>query len=178
MPRKRVSVRMLQALKPTPEKQVDYFDTSLPNFFVRVSPSGTKSFGVMYRHGGRLRRMSLGTYPPLTLAGARDEAKNVLRHAAKGHDPAAKKKLDRQVESFRELAELYMAKYAKPNKKSWREDQRKINTNLAPLLGNIRAKNVTRADVRFLLSQIAARAPVEVNPTLALIKKDIQLGHF
>ena len=171
MPRKHLTTKALQALKPTPDKQVDYFDETLPCFFVRVSPSGTKSFGVMYRHGRRLRRMSLGRYPPLTLAGARDEAKNAFRLSAKGQDPAAKKKLDRQDESFAELANLYLERYAKLKKKSWREDYRKINANLVPALGNIRAKNVTRADVRFLLSQIAARAPVEANRTLSIIKK-------
>jgi len=39
-------------------KQVDYFDKTLSSFFMRVSQDGKKSFGVMYRKGGRLRRMN------------------------------------------------------------------------------------------------------------------------
>ena len=62
----------------------------------------------MYRHGGRLRRLTLGTYPPLTLADARAKAKDALRRAALGADPAAEKKADRLAETVTELAALYL----------------------------------------------------------------------
>src|SRR5438874_8409 len=78
-------------LKPS-NKRVNYFDKDLPGFHVRVTPNGVKTFSVMYRHGGRLRRLTIGTYPPLTLADARDAAREALRKAAKGEDPAAEKK--------------------------------------------------------------------------------------
>jgi integrase len=81
---------------------VDYFDKSLSGFFLRISQEGKKSFGVMYRKGGRLRRMKLGTYPLLTLAKARKEAAKTLRNAELGLDPAVEKQEARDVRAFLE----------------------------------------------------------------------------
>ena len=86
----------------------------------------------MYRHGGRLRRLTLGTYPPLTLADARDTAKAALNRAALGDDPAAEKQAGRLAETVAELADSYMEKYAKPRKRSWREDERLLRRELRP----------------------------------------------
>src|SRR5439155_8941838 len=97
-------------LKPS-NKRVNYFDKDLPGFHVRVTPNGVKTFSVMYRHGGRLRRMTIGTYPPLTLADARDAAREALRKAAKGEDPAAEKKRKREAETFSELVDEFIERY-------------------------------------------------------------------
>ena len=91
MAKKNLTAKTLAALKPT-EGRVDYFDTNPPGFCVRITPNGVKTFSVLYRHAGRKRRYTIGTYPPLTLADARDKAKAALRSAEKGEDPAAAKR--------------------------------------------------------------------------------------
>src|SRR5213594_1951008 len=93
MPKITLTARTLDALKAD-GKRVDYFDTRLPGFCVRVS-AGAKSFAVFYRHGGRLRRLTLGNHPPLSLADARDLAHEALRSARLGAGPAAEKKQER-----------------------------------------------------------------------------------
>ena len=85
MPRITMTTRKLDSLK-TDGKRVDYFDNRLPGFCVRVS-GGSKSFAVFYRTGGRLRRLTLGTHPPLLLADARELAREALRSARLGSDP-------------------------------------------------------------------------------------------
>jgi integrase len=167
----RFTTRTLEALKPTPNAQTDYFDESLAGFHIRISPRGRKTFGVMYRHAGRVRRMTIGTFPPLTLADARENAMEELRKAAKGEDPAARKAEGREADSFKELAEDYLNRYSKPKKKSWKEDERIINNKLNPVIGNITAKCVTRAQIRELLEGIAPRAPIEANRALATVRK-------
>src|SRR5206468_6522849 len=119
----------------------------------RVTPNGVRTFVALYRHAGRKRWLTLGTYPPLTLADARDKAKAALRAAELGEDPAEEKRAQAQADTFKELAELYMERHAKPKKKSWRDDDRRINNVLVPKFGNIHAKAITRADVRFLLEE-------------------------
>ncbi len=171
MPTIRFKARTLEALKPTQNAQVDYFDSSLPGFYLRISPGGRKTFGVIYRHAGRLRRMSFGTFPPLKLADARERAMEELRNAAKGEDPATQKAQDREADSFEALAEDYLNRYAKPKKKSWKEDERIIDNKLNPVIGNITAKCVTRAQMRELLDGFAAKAPIEANRTLATARK-------
>jgi integrase len=171
MPTIPFTARTLEALKPTPNAQIDYFDISLPGFYLRISPRSRKTFGVLYRHAGRVRRMTFGRFQPLTHGDAREKAKEELRKAAKGEDPATQKAEEREADNFTSLAEDYMNRYAKPKRKFWKEDQRIINNKLNPVIGNITAKCVTRAQVRELLEGIAATAPIEANRVLATVRK-------
>jgi integrase len=161
-----LTAKALAGLKPGP-KRADYFDSGLSGFHVRVTPTGVKTFSVLYRHAGRLRRLSIGTYPPWTLADAREAATEALRAASKGKDPAAEKKRDRAAETFGELADAYVERWAKPRKKSWREDERIIKANLLPRFKHTRAKDLARADVRVMLEEIADGAPIMANRVLA-----------
>jgi hypothetical protein len=70
---------------------MDYFDTKPPGIGLRLSNSGRKTWFVMYRNNGRLRRLTLGTYPALSLADARDQAIAAKHTVAKGEDPALQK---------------------------------------------------------------------------------------
>lgn len=142
-----------------------------PVFIFVFRRAARKTFGVMYRHAGRVRRMTFGTFPPLKLADGRKRAMDELRNAANGEDPAAQKAEDRKAESFAALADDYMQRYAKPKKKSWKEDNRIIDNKLNPAIGNVTAKCVTRAQVRELLDKIAPAAPIEANRTLATVRK-------
>lgn len=58
----------------------------------------------MYRHQGRLRRLTLGPHPNLPLADAREKARDELRAAAKGGDPAEAKKAARKAETFKDTS--------------------------------------------------------------------------
>ena len=78
---------------PAPSNaQVDYFDTLLPAFGVRVSPKGTKTYFVMTRISGssKLCRISIGRYPELGLSDAREAARSALQVSAAGRDPRKK----------------------------------------------------------------------------------------
>src|SRR3989442_8494640 len=111
-----LNAKKLEALKPG-AKRFEVFDENVPGFSVRVTSDGRKTFSIQYRHLGRVRRMTIGTYPSLTLADARDQAREALRKAAKGEDAAFEKKQRRLAETFGELATDYIEQYAKPKKK-------------------------------------------------------------
>ena len=170
MPNTNFTAKGLAALKPAAVR-IDYWDESLPGFGLRVTPDGQKTWTVMYRFGGRKRRYTLGVYPALSLADARKLAREAQRAVGLGIDPAAAKKAERLADSFAKLAEHYLERYAKPRKKSWREDARIIANKLNPLFGNMRAQDVTRADVRMLCEKVAEHAPIEANRTLATCRK-------
>ncbi|MCZ6589314.1 MAG: Arm DNA-binding domain-containing protein [Alphaproteobacteria bacterium] len=104
--------RSVAALKPPAEGRVEYFDASLPGFALRVSESGRRTWVVLYRVNGRLRRYTFGTYPMMPLADARDRASDALRDASKGIDPADRKKAARVAESFADLANEYLERHA------------------------------------------------------------------
>lgn len=171
MPSIKFSAAKLKFLEGIPGKQVDYFDKSLSGFFLRISQEGKKSFGVMYRKGGRLRRMKLGTYPLLTLAKARKEAAKTLRNAELGLDPAVEKQEARHAPTFEQVAKEYLERHAKAKKKSWKEDERVINKELVPEFGSRQAMEITRRDVRAFLERKSATAPVGANRVRALLRK-------
>lgn len=175
MAKKNLTARTVAGLKPEADR-VDYFDTNTPGFCIRVTPNGVKSFAVMYRHAGRLRRFTLGTYPRLGLADARQQAQDALRNAQRGIDPAAEKKAARQADTFGELAADFMERYSKKRKRSWKEDQRIIDVHLLPRFKNVRASEVKRGDVRSMLDSIAGDAPIMANRALACIRKIYSWG--
>ena len=172
MPCINFTVRKIDSLRAPDRGQVDYWDTGLPGFGIRVSQGGRKSWIVMYRVGRRKRRLTLGSYPPMTLAEARKDAKAALVVAQKGGDPAHEKKVARMAETFSQLAESYIEQYAKPNKKSWKLDEKALYRDAVPRLGTFRAKDITRRDIRDMLQDIVARAaPIQANRTFEIVRR-------
>ena len=177
MPRiKLTNENVVRAIKPGP-KRVDYYDVDERGLALRVYPNGKKTWNTVYRYNGRMRRHTFGTWPATSPAVARKRARGALADVEKGIDPAAKKREERQAESFAELAHEYLERHAKPKKKSWQEDERIINSELVPAWGHIKAKNLKRADVRALLDKIVERgSPIAANRTLEIIRKMYNWG--
>jgi len=164
---------------------------------VRVSPRGAKTFSYLYRFDGKPRRLSIGVYRPgglaraagaathdanglpyLTLADARIKLAEARRKRDSGVDPAAEAvaahRAERQAETIGELCELYLEKWATPNKRnsSAQRDRGQINRDILPRWSTRKISSITRADVIALLDEIVARgAPVMANRTKALLSK-------
>ena len=166
------TARSVAALKPPANGQRDVWDPGFPRFGLRITDRGRRVWVVRYRAKGRHRRLTLGQYPDLTLADARKQARDVLHAVANGKDPAAQKATDRLAETVGELATEYLDRHAKPRKKSWREDERIIETELLPRWKHRKVRELTRREVRALLDTIAERpAPIMANRVLALVRK-------
>ncbi len=67
-------------------------DTELKGFAVRVTSSGAKSFILEKRIDGKVKRLTLGRYPEITVEQARKEAHKLLGQIATGRNPVAEKK--------------------------------------------------------------------------------------
>jgi len=177
MPRIKLTYRSAKAVRPPATGQIDYFDQRLPGFALRVTEHGHKSWTVLYRHGGRLRRLTLGTYPQVSLADARAKAREALLASVQGHDSAGEEQTERGAATVGELAHEYVEHHAKPNKRSWRRDQRILEREVLPRWRHTKANAVTRRDVRQLLDDIVARgAPIQANRILALVRKVFNFG--
>ena len=73
MARRSLTAAAVDRIKPpTQGRQVDHFDKGFPGLALRLSYGGGKSFVFFYRIGGRQRRLTLGTYPAISLADARE----------------------------------------------------------------------------------------------------------
>jgi integrase len=175
--------RTVRALKPPSAGRIDVWDEDYPGFGLRISASGRRTWILMYRIGKTLRRFTLGQYPTLGLAEARGRARDALHDVDHGQDPARDKIAERQAETFGDLSREYIERHAS-KKRSGREDIRLLNGSphkkrtgkkphipLVTRWGNRKLKDIKRRDVRDLLEEIAARAPIMANRTLALVRK-------
>jgi|RhiMetdeSRZDD1v2_1073273.scaffolds.fasta_scaffold23744_5 integrase len=164
--------RWVAALQPPEAGQVDYFDSKPPSLGLRVTPYGRKTWFIMYRSNGRLRRLTLGTYPALSLADARQHALAARHAVAQGSDPAAHKQSVRTAPTVADLATQYIELYAKVHKKSWGDDARLLTKEVLPQWGTRKAYDIRRRDVIALLDHLVERgAPIQANRVLALVRK-------
>jgi integrase len=169
--------RQVRAAKPGP-KPVDIRDGSR-GLVLTVLPSGRKQFAVRYTFGGKHRRLVLGDFPALTLSNARaaaEEARTAVRHA---HDPVAERRAARapRQDTVAALAADYLKRHALPNKRSAAEDERVIDKELLPRLGDRSVRTLTRRDIRDVLDRVVDRgSPVMANRVLAVIRKMLNFG--
>ena len=153
-----------------PTTQIVYDGSDLPGFGVRVFPSGVKSFVVWYRTGkGKKRLHTVGKYGPFTIQQARDLARKALLEAKTGADPLEERREARRGDTVRDFASVYIERHAKKHKKSWRDDQRRLNTYVIPALGQRKLADVKRSDVARLHGNIGDTKPYEANRVLALL---------
>ncbi len=171
--------RGIEALKNPDSARIDYWDGTLKNFGLRVTADGRKTFIVRYRASGRRRRITVGTYPLMSLADARESAKKILGGVQLGIDPGAKKEEFRKSATFEELSTDFLENYAWLNKKesSVREDKRMLEKEVLPAFGRLKVLEVSKQDVKRLLAATVKRgAPVHANRLYSLIRKIFNFG--
>ncbi len=154
------------------------WDAAMPGFGLRIYPSGRKAFIISYRDDDRRSRLlTLGTFgKDLTLEQARTKAQKEMNSVRDGKDPLRERRKDRIVETFADLAALYVERHAS-GKRSGKEDERKINVELLPKWAKRKAADIKRRDVIALLDGIVDRgSPIAANRTLALIRKIYNFG--
>jgi integrase len=165
--------KKIQNLKPKPQR---YELWEGNGFGVRVTPKGTRSFVCLFRFEGKPRRLTLGTYPGMTLADAHRAHAEAMKRLEQGIDPGAvtvaDRKEERKAPTVAALAEEYIERWAKPRKKSWKVDLRILQKDVIPEWGERKVREITRRDVIRLLDGIVDRgAGIMANRTLAVIRK-------
>lgn len=178
MPRVNLTARTLPVLRPDPVRQIDYWDRSLPGFGVRVAPGGRKTFTILYRQDGKVKRFTLGTHPPLSLADARDEATLKLAEIrAKGADPQAERVQARQApeidSTFGALARHFLERNAtllRPNTiDAW---TRIVRVEILPVFGERESETITRGEIRAFVQGIVERGtPYWANRVFEVVRR-------
>jgi integrase len=139
-------------------KQVIYDGGELPGFGLRVYPSGRKSYVLRYRlASGRTRDLTLGATDVLSLAQARQLARDALLAIRQGEDPTGDRRDARQANTVADLCDMYIDRHSKPNKRTSRDDERRVRVYVKPALGTLAVADVTRVDVARLHTAIGER---------------------
>jgi hypothetical protein len=143
------------------------WDAKQSHLALRVRPSGSRTWVTIYSRHGRPRWLTLGDANAVGLADARTMAAEAMLAVAKGKDPAAEKKADRDVGTFADLHRRYLEGHAKKRNKSWRQGETLVSRYATPRWGRLQTSTITRADVKALMARIDA--PVLANQVLAAV---------
>lgn len=143
--------------------ETDYFlwDGDLKGFGIKIAKGGRKSYVCKYRVGsGRTaptRRMTIGAHgSPWTIDQARAEARKILGRAANGEDPAKEKQDEKKQITVSQLCDQYLEHGIGTKKESTiATDRGRIDRHIKPLLGKKKIPDVTRADIKRFLNDIA-----------------------
>ena len=153
--------------------QVFVRDEELPGFALRVT-QGRKSFILEKCIRGRMRRLTLGPYGPLTLDQARKVAAAHVWAIAQGDDPAQVRQDRLHEPTFADLTVQYLERHA-PRKRSARDDRGMLTTYLA-VFRTRNLTDLTRNDVARLHAKVGETAPYRANRLVALVRKMFNLA--
>ena len=131
---------------------------------LQVTPSGARSWVLRVAAGGRQREMGLGSFPSVTLADARNKARQHRALVKEGIDPIASRRAassaasaERQAQkTFAEVAAQYIAQH----EKSWKNAKHQaqwaatLRTYAEPSIGKLLVRDIRSAHVIALLEPI------------------------
>lgn len=143
---------------PVPkDAQYEVSDPLVANFHIRVSPKGTKSFGLYYRVRGKRKRLVFGQFSQLSLKNARELARIAQRDIAEGRDPLAEKHRDREQRvsnEFSAVVSMYIENHAKVFTRTWPETQRVLNNAFVLRWGSVSLHDIDKGMVIKRLREI------------------------
>lgn len=150
-------------------------DTVVPGLSLR-SFATRKVYYLYFRtKDGTQRRPKLGDAQVITLAQARQLAKDMLLQVAMGKDPMLERQKRQDAPSVNELADRYWERHAK-NLKDTESVERHLRLYIRPLLGAMRACDVGYGDCERLHDKVAENAPIQANRVLATFSKMLSLA--
>lgn len=150
--------------KPDP-KPKRLFDGG--GLYLEVAPAGGKWWRLKFRFGGKERRLSLGVYPDVSLAQARERRDEARRLLAEGTDPSTVRKASKaeqqaQAETFELVARQWHEKFTP----SWTPGHAaRILTSLAqdafPWLGHRPIREILPPEILSVARRVESRGAIE-----------------
>lgn len=172
MPRLKLTKTIVDSAQPEKEPY-ELRDAAIPGFLLKVTPTGRKVFMVAYlANNGQRRKPAIGQFGEITVEQARAIAQDWLADVRKGKDPSAEKSAARRAPTVKELFERFIADYSEPRNKPSTVDANRAygKLHIIPNLGQIKAADVTRADISSLMKKMA-KTPPNANRVLSAVRK-------
>jgi Arm DNA-binding domain len=136
--------------------------------YLEISPNGGKWWRFKYRLDGKEKRISLGVYPDVGLAAARDKREEARRLVAAGIDPTEHRKATKValVESTENTFEAIAREWFGLFSKQWvpgHADKiiRRLELNVFPWIGTRPIKAITAPELLAVLRRIEIRGANE-----------------
>lgn len=150
-------------------------DTVVPGLSLR-SFTTRKAYYLFYRtKEGTQRRPKLGDAQVITLAQARQLAKDMLLQVAQGKDPMLERQKRQDSPTVNELADRYWERHAK-KQKAHKDVKRHLDAHIRPLLGHKLVSDIAYPDAEKLWDRVAAVAPVQANRAVSTLSMMLALA--
>ena len=156
------------AIKNAKPKAKPYKMGDSKGLFLRIMPNGSKYWQLKYRFAGKEKTFSIGTYPLVSLAEARDQADNARKDLLQVVDPNELKKAKKheagQVSnSFQTVALQWHA----VRSSNWSSDHaanvlRKLEKDVFPHIGTKEISAITVSQLHELLTLIQDRNALDI----------------
>jgi len=152
-------------------------DSEIMGFGVRVMPSGTKTYQVQYRKGGRTRRASIGRHGNITADQARNRAKEIMGELSKGENPVEEIAQHRRAPTVAALCERFFKDHVQHRCKASTQSEyrRAIDLFINPAIGNFKVVDLERRDVSELHHKMRDK-PYQANRVLGVLSKMFNLA--
>ncbi len=136
--------------------------------YVEVAPSGGKWWRLKYRFAGKEKRLSLGTYPEVTLKEARERRDDARKLLGDGIDPSAQRKALKaaQVElgtnTFEAVGREWISRHLSTKAATHRDKViRRLEREAFPYLGKRPISDITAPEILTVVRRIEARNHLE-----------------
>jgi integrase len=146
-----------------------HFVGGVAGLALQVLPTGGRTWVLRVMVGGRRREIGLGGYPDVTLAGARDKAREARDKIVRGIDPVAERRAARSsldsknaaTKTFEQCADAYMAAKAPgwKNAKHGAQWAATLKAYAYPVMGKLPVQDVVLAHVMSVLEPIWTTKP-------------------
>lgn len=149
--------KAIQAAKP---KDKPYPLSDGGGLFIEVLPSGAKAWRYSYGFNGKRTKVTIGTYPTISIKAARNAHEGLRCTRSDGIDPARKKQLDRlarksevaKTQTFETFARVWFAeKMAHATARTQKQNLGWMVNDVFPQIGAIPLAEVHASDVLKLL---------------------------
>jgi integrase len=147
--------------------------------YLVVQPSGAKSWAVRYRHEGKPAKLTLGSFPALSLAEGRKGAADALHDLAKGIDPNGSRKAAKQKAAEREANtvaaicnEFLRRERARLRPNTVDHYQQTLHRLVYPAIGDRPIDSLKRSEIVRLLDRVEDGSGTRMaDVTLAILRR-------
>jgi len=150
--------RIIKTTQPTSK---DRFISDGDSLYLRVTPSGNKTFLIRSKHNGKSTWKSIGVYPTMSLLAARKARENFSLSR------------DSVADVYLAFDKVVLSKLKRPQISRDRFDR-----DILPTIGQVPVRDITRTDIFKVINPILARgSKVAANRTLVDIKQFFQFAY-
>jgi integrase len=150
--RRRLTDRQIAALKPHPNRGYALPDPVLAGLYVRIRPSGTKSFTAVANNPRTKKQVwtTIGRCDLMPIDVARDRAREIIRRVRSGQEA-----VEPPPDTFESVAELWRQRHVVKNQlRSAKEIERLLRVHVYPAWKDRAFLDIRRSDVAALLDEI------------------------